>query len=264
MTVFWALLAVAAGTLQYAASRVVGGDPGWLEHVAYPALAAALWVPLTLIILWLARRWPPPPFGPLQGAVVHGTGALAVSFVLNAGFVGVLALGGRVAAADLGGSVLEPALRWMHLNAGTYVAIVGVGLAARQSAGPGIGRGEAGPIVADRLEVSSGAGTVYLPVDEIDWIEGAGDYTRVHAGERQLLCDRRLHSLERLLAPRAFARVHRSRILNLVRVREMRHLSHGDYEAELVGGERVRVSRSRRDAVLAAMDRLTVDPRGDG
>ena len=94
-----------------------------------------------------------------------------------------------------------------------------------------------------------GQRTRVIPVGEIDWIEGAGDYARLHTAGESHLSGERLKDLERRLDPSSFARVHRSSIVNLERVRELKHVSHGDYEAVLHDGTVVRVSRSRRKAI---------------
>jgi two-component system LytT family response regulator len=62
-----------------------------------------------------------------------------------------------------------------------------------------------------------------------------------------------MRELEEELADPPFVRVHRSAIVNVGRVREVRHRSHGDFEAELSNGTVVRVSRTRRDGLLASM-----------
>ena len=117
-------------------------------------------------------------------------------------------------------------------------------------------RDRAGPYPR-RLTVRTGKKISVVPVDEIDWIEGAGDYARIQAGGRDYLMSERLRTLEETLDPDRFVRIHRSCIVNVDRIRELVHVSHGDYEAVLRDGTRLRVSRTRREElekVLGPLD----------
>lgn len=103
------------------------------------------------------------------------------------------------------------------------------------------------------IEVGSGQARVILRPEAIDWIEARGDYVRVHAGGRGYLKLERMKALEDMLDPATFARVHRSAIVNLDRVREFVPIRRGDYHLVLESGERLRLARSRREAVLARL-----------
>lgn len=90
----------------------------------------------------------------------------------------------------------------------------------------------------------------FIPVATVDWIEAAGNYVRVHAGPRAELVRITLSSLLEQLDPSVFARIHRSAVVNLSRVREMHPWYGGDYTAVLADGQELRVSRYYRDALL--------------
>jgi two-component system LytT family response regulator len=94
----------------------------------------------------------------------------------------------------------------------------------------------------DRLE--------FIPVATVDWIEAAGNYVRVHSGPRAELVRITLSSLLEQLDPSVFARIHRSAVVNLTRVREMHPWYGGDYTAVLTDGQELRVSRHYREALL--------------
>ena len=85
-----------------------------------------------------------------------------------------------------------------------------------------------------------------IPVSEIDWIEAEDYCTRIHAGGRNPLVRRSMRSLLDELEADAFMRTHRSAIVNLARVRELRPLPSGEAELLLASGEKVRVSRAHR------------------
>lgn len=87
-----------------------------------------------------------------------------------------------------------------------------------------------------------------IPHDEVDWIEAQGDYACLHAGGREHLVREPMHSLERRLDGH-FLRIHRSAIVNVGRVRELRPRENGDFRLILEGGAELRLSRTHREAV---------------
>lgn len=84
----------------------------------------------------------------------------------------------------------------------------------------------------------------------VEWIEADGDYVTLHTDGKAHLLRGTMASLERRLDPVRFLRIHRSAIVQVDRVRELRSDEHGDYEVVLRGGRRLRVSRTYRDAAL--------------
>jgi len=85
-----------------------------------------------------------------------------------------------------------------------------------------------------------------IPLDRIDWIAAAGDYAEVHADGRASLLNESLASLEARLPVAAFARVHRSAIVRLDRLAELRPATHGDALLRLTCGAELRLSRRYR------------------
>jgi two-component system LytT family response regulator len=98
----------------------------------------------------------------------------------------------------------------------------------------------------ERLVVKSAGRVTFLRVDEIDWIEAAGNYVRLHAGRDAHLLHEGLAALATRLDPSRFARIHRSTLVNLDRVREVQPWFHGDAIAILRDGTRLQVSRTYR------------------
>lgn len=103
---------------------------------------------------------------------------------------------------------------------------------------------------AERLMVKSAGRVVFLRVDEIDWVEAAGSYVRLHVGREGHLLHEGIAALMTRLDPSRFARVHRSTIVNLDRVRELQPWFHGDAIAILRDGTRLQVSRTYRDGII--------------
>jgi two-component system LytT family response regulator len=101
----------------------------------------------------------------------------------------------------------------------------------------------------DRLVVKSRGRIVFLRADEIDWIEAAGNYVRVHAGKEAHLMRETLGTLEERLDHGRFVRIHRSTIVNLDSVKELVPSFHGDYVVRLRDGTELVLSRSFRGRV---------------
>ena len=89
----------------------------------------------------------------------------------------------------------------------------------------------------------------FVKVGDIDWIEADRTYVRLHAGKESHTIRARISHLEESLDPQLFARIHRSTIVNLNRVREMQQWFSGDNVVILDNGTRLRLSRHYRDRV---------------
>jgi two-component system LytT family response regulator len=103
------------------------------------------------------------------------------------------------------------------------------------------------PAFLDRLMIRSGSRVVLVRTEEIDWIEAADNYVRVHAAGARHLLRETIRSLEARLDPRHFARIHRSAVVNLERVRELHALPSGDFTVLLRTGAQLTLSRSFRE-----------------
>jgi two-component system, LytTR family, response regulator len=95
------------------------------------------------------------------------------------------------------------------------------------------------------LMVRVGTRDIVVKVEDVDWIQAETYYARLHIRGRSYLYRERMHVLEAQLNPRHFTRVHRSAIVNLERVREIVHDSHGDHVVVLSTGARVKTSHQR-------------------
>lgn len=104
-----------------------------------------------------------------------------------------------------------------------------------------------------RVVVRSRGKAKVVDVAEIDWIEAADDYLKLHAGAEVHLMRGSLGAFEKRLDPAEFARVHRSTIVRLSRVKEMEPYFHGDYSITLTDGSRLRLSRTYRASFQAAL-----------
>lgn len=99
----------------------------------------------------------------------------------------------------------------------------------------------------DRLVIRSRGRITIVPTRELDWIEAAGNYARLHAGDESHLMRETMTGLEEGLPDTEFVRVSRSAIVRVDRIRELKRLSHGEYTIVLRDGTRVKSSRGYAD-----------------
>jgi two-component system LytT family response regulator len=100
-----------------------------------------------------------------------------------------------------------------------------------------------------RLVVKTEDGVLLLNAGEVDWLEAAGNYVCVHIGKQNHIVRDSLCHLESCLDPDSFARIHRSTVVNLNRIRELRPHWHGDYRIVLQNGQELPLSRRYREAL---------------
>ncbi|MGH7718931.1 MAG: LytR/AlgR family response regulator transcription factor [Gemmatimonadaceae bacterium] len=96
----------------------------------------------------------------------------------------------------------------------------------------------------ERIVVRSSGRVFFLRADEIDWIEAADNYVRLHLGRSSHLLRETLKELERKLDPAHFVRIHRSAIVRVDRIKEMQPWFHGEYVVILRDGTRLHSSRT--------------------
>jgi two-component system LytT family response regulator len=132
------------------------------------------------------------------------------------------------------------------LRAKTQVALPGRFLTLLQNAQPAH---------LERLVIKSAGHVLFLKTDEVDWIEAAGNYVRLHAARESHMLRETLTSLETRLDPRKFVRVHRSTVVNLERIKELHPLFHGDHVVILRDGSRLTLSRSYRENLERVLGR---------
>lgn len=88
-----------------------------------------------------------------------------------------------------------------------------------------------------------------VDVDTIERIDAAGDYMVIYTGDRNLILRETMKDLEKRLDPRRFQRIHRSTIVNLDLVKQVKPHTNGECFLVLDSGANVKVSRSYRDVV---------------
>lgn len=117
-----------------------------------------------------------------------------------------------------------------------------------------VGKSDASATV-DRLLVRCGGVTRVVRVGEIDWVEATRNYVNLHSGREVLPLRVSIGKLASALDPARFARIHRSTIVNLDRVKEMQPWFSGDHIVVMRDGTQLRLSRRYR---LRLISRLSV------
>jgi two-component system, LytTR family, response regulator len=120
-------------------------------------------------------------------------------------------------------------------------------MAAVNAARPGANGG----FMPDRILVPMGGSIVVVRVADIDWIEASGDYVSLHVGKKTWLVREALTAIAQRYAVNGIARIHRSTLVNLDRVTELRPLPNGEFTLILCDGTALKMSRSYRDALEA-------------
>jgi hypothetical protein len=238
---YWLLIAAASlvsallnAFTEYLNSRFAGRGPADWSAVAF---AAALWLvfgALTPIPYVLARRYPlsREVFG--RTLVAHLTGALMLNIGwASAGVFLALLLNRRPAQEPLFRYYVTWILTNLPWSVFLYFAVLGCIYAFTY--------------YREARERES--------QDEIDWIEADDYYAAIHARQGSHLIRESLASLEQRLDSARFVRAHRSAIVNLERVRELRNES-GETLLVLCSGVHVPVSRRRHTRVLRVLRRL--------
>jgi len=111
------------------------------------------------------------------------------------------------------------------------------------AAGKGPGR------FVERFTVRTGSKITFVLADQIDWIEAVGDYAGLHVGEKTSLLRETLNELETRLDPEKFVRIHRSAIVQVSRICELRTLPNRELRVRLTNGADLKVSRTYREGL---------------
>jgi two-component system, LytTR family, response regulator len=100
-----------------------------------------------------------------------------------------------------------------------------------------------------RVAVRSADRFLVVEWRDVDWVEAADNYVKLHVGAKTHFLRETLATIEKQLDPARFARIHRSVIVQLDRVAELHPASHGDFDVVLRGGTRLSLTRTWRDRV---------------
>lgn len=104
-----------------------------------------------------------------------------------------------------------------------------------------------------RLVVKTEGRVLILETSEIDWLEAAGNYVRLHTGSRAHMFRERISRITSRLDPARFIRIHRSIIVNIDRIKELQPCNSGEYMVILKNGRELSCSRTYRTRLQQAI-----------
>jgi two-component system, LytTR family, response regulator len=105
-----------------------------------------------------------------------------------------------------------------------------------------------------RLAVRSAGKTVFVNVEDVDWIEAAENYVELHAGRVSHLLHVTMNTIEKSLDPEIFLRIHRSIIVNLARIKNLQSGAHGEYLITLRDGACLQSGRTYSSRLRALVN----------
>ena len=109
------------------------------------------------------------------------------------------------------------------------------------------------PRQLERFAVRSGENTLFVPINEVDWIEAFQNYVRLHAGPATYLLHVPMNTIEGVLDSNRFLRIHRSYIVNVRRIAQLSSIAHGQYAVELKSGQRLQSGRTYNERIRRAL-----------
>jgi two-component system, LytTR family, response regulator len=109
------------------------------------------------------------------------------------------------------------------------------------------------PRQLERFAVRSGESTIFVPVNDVDWIEAFQNYVRLHAGPVTHLLHVPMNTIEGVLDSKRFLRVHRSHIVNVRHIGKLWSIAHGQYAIELKSGQRLQSGRTYNERIRRAL-----------
>lgn len=271
---FWTLLGVlSSAQLHLANQRFAAYPPSWWDALATALPDWYLWGLLALVVTWLGRRFQVDRANfsrhffihlgaSLDLALVHLVAAVALQNVFHA------LRGEPYPFAQKLVDIFTVSYHWNILIYWAILAVVHAldyhrdleerGLhaaelearlqelhAAVTAEEPGARRHP------ERLLVTDDGRSFFVRTADVDWVEAARNYVRLHAGDRVHTVRTTLAALEAQLDPERFRRISRSALVNIDRVREVQPWFHGDAIVILESGARVTLSRRYRRNLLA-------------
>ncbi len=99
----------------------------------------------------------------------------------------------------------------------------------------------------DRIMIKANGRVYFVKTDEIDWIEAAGNYLKLHCGNKNHMIRETMSNMEEKLDPDQFFRIHRSIIVNIEKIKELQPWFHGDYMITLLDGQKLTMSRNYKE-----------------
>jgi len=233
---------------KFSQMRFMGHTPDAFRLITEQATSAVVVLLLVPFVAWWLSRFPLRRGRLVAAAAGHVLGSMlfaAAHYFLMVGlrYVVFLLAGKSYVFSDywLRNLVIE-----FQKDIKIYVVMVGI-IAAYRYVGAMRARAPAATVTTDRMVVQTGKGETIIRRDDIEYLEAARNYVTVSTGAREFLVRNTLARLEEQLAPGQIVRTHRSYLVNIDKIEEIRTTDTGSYEIHLQSGKTVPLSRGYRD-----------------
>jgi two-component system LytT family response regulator len=101
----------------------------------------------------------------------------------------------------------------------------------------------------ERVSVRTSGKTQFVNLDDVEWIQAAENYVQLHLRTSRHMLHVPINTLQGVLDPAVFMRIHRSHIVNIRQVKELETAAHGEFVLILHSGARLHSSRTYHDAI---------------
>jgi hypothetical protein len=225
------------------------------------------WVAIAVFVIWLGRRYRFQAQRWHRSLLVHLLACVTLA-LLHLGLVAILLKtfkGFSFKSFTLADFYVYVFLWLFHFEVLMYWAVLGLSYGFEYyTASQRIKASErseshsdaSGSRYWEKLLIKDNGSTILLRTGQVDWLEAADNYVQVYCGPQSYLLRERMHILERKLDPRCFQRIHRSIIVNLARIQELKRGDKGEYEVVLRDDTHLQVSRRRRDTLRVSLMQL--------
>lgn len=109
----------------------------------------------------------------------------------------------------------------------------------------------------ERLVLKTAGRVFFIKTTDIDWIEAAGNYVKLHTGKDAHLLRETMNKTEAKLNPEKFLRIHRSSLVNIDRIKELNPLFNGDYAVIMQDKTELSLSRNYHDRLRELFERFS-------
>ena len=257
----WTLLGLVSGAQFFFADQRLALHPyAWWQALATTLPAWYLWGLLSLVVAWLGRRFRVDRANFGRHFFIHLGASLDLALLQLVVAVGVQDLVHAAAGQPFvfAQKLVDNFTLFYHWNVLIYWTILAVvhardyhrDLEERRAALAELERRLAVRPVTERLLVESDGRSFFVRANDVDWMEAAKNYVRLHVGDTTHVLRPTLGALEERLDPERFRRISRSMLVNLDRVREVQPWFHGDAVVILESGARLSLSRRYRTNLL--------------
>ncbi len=109
----------------------------------------------------------------------------------------------------------------------------------------------------DKIMLKTAKGVSFINTNEVDWVEAAGNYIKLHVKDSGHLLRETMNNIESKLNPDKFLRIHRSSLVNIDRIKELQPLFNGDYIVILQNDTELNLSRNYHDRLQRLFDKFS-------